>query len=154
VYRLERTQRIPAPISEVFAFFSDPANLGRITPPGLRFRIRGERSSPLAAGSRIEYRIRWIGIPIRWVTRITEWQPPREFEDVQEIGPYRRWRHRHRFAEDAAGVEMQDRIDYEMPFGVLGRLVHALRVRSQLEAIFEYRRTAIGEIFGNDSRTP
>ena len=146
VDRLERTQRLAATRTEVFAFFSDPRNLARLTPPGLRFQIHGE-TPPLEAGARLEYRIRWMLFPIRWVTRITRWDPPRGFEDVQEVGPYRVWRHTHAFTEDAAGVEMRDVVEYALPFGPLGRLAHALLVRRQLEEIFEFRRRAIREIF-------
>jgi hypothetical protein len=141
-------QRIPAPAADVFRFFSDPRNLARLTPPWLRFRIHGETPPELAEGSRLEYRIRWGFVPIRWVTRITLWKPPSEFRDVQESGPYRLWHHVHRFREDAGGVEMRDRVEYALPFGPLGELVHALRVRRQLEEVFDYRRGAIREIFG------
>ena len=145
---LERTQTIPgARLAEVFAFFSDPANLARITPPGLSFRIVGAVPAHLEAGSRIEYRIRWLFWTLRWVTRITRWDPPLEFEDEQEKGPYARWLHTHRFREVPGGVEMGDRVAYRLPFGPLGALVHRLRVRRQLEEIFEYRRAAIDAIF-------
>ena len=144
---LERSQRLAAPLPEVFAFFSDPRNLARITPAGLRFRIVGAPAA-LAEGSRLEYRIRWTFLTLRWVTRITRWNPPFEFQDVQERGPYRTWIHTHRFTEDQDGVTMHDRVEYELPFGPVGRLVQAWRVRRQLEGIFEYRRRAIGEIFG------
>jgi ligand-binding SRPBCC domain-containing protein len=145
---LERTQTIRgARLSEVFAFFSDPANLSRITPPWLSFRIAGPAPSPMAAGSRIEYRIRWMGLSLRWVTRITRWDPPNEFQDVQEKGPYARWVHTHRFRSTEEGVVIEDHVDYALPLGPLGRLVHALRVRRQLEGIFDYRRESIGGIF-------
>jgi ligand-binding SRPBCC domain-containing protein len=144
---LERSQLIPASADEVFAFFSDPGNLARITPPGLRFRIRGERPVRLAAGSRIEYRIAWSLATLRWVTRILAWDPPRAFVDEQERGPYRRWVHSHAFTPQAGGVCMDDRVEYELPFGPLGRLVHALVVRRQLEEIFDYRRRTIEELF-------
>jgi len=147
VHVLERTQRIPAPAAEVFRFFSDPRNLARLTPTGLRFRVR-DAPGELAEGSRLEYRIRWGFLPMRWVTRITIWDPPSEFRDVQESGPYRLWHHVHRFREEPDGVEMRDRVEYALPFGPLGELVHALRVRGQLEAIFDYRSRAIREIFG------
>jgi len=148
VAELERTQLIrDARLPEVFAFFSDPANLARITPPWLSFRIVGPAPSPMAAGSRIEYRIRWMGLSLRWVTRITRWNPPYEFQDVQEKGPYARWIHTHRFRATEGGVLIDDHVDYALPFGPLGRLAHALRVRRQLEGIFDYRRTSIGEIF-------
>lgn len=113
----------------------------------MRFRIHGAPPERLAAGSRIEYRIRWTLVTLRWVTRITRWSPPDAFEDVQESGPYASWTHTHRFVPLAGGVEMHDRVAYALPFGLLGRAVHRLVVRRQLEAIFDYRERAIDEIF-------
>jgi len=152
VYTLDRRQRIEAPLDEVFAFFSDPANLARITPPGLGFRIHGEAPRPLEAGSRIEYRIRWGLLRLGWITRITRWNPPAEFADLQEKGPYAAWVHTHRFRADDAAVVMEDHVEYALPFGPLGRIVHALRVQRELEAIFDYRRTAIAGIFPGSGR--
>ena len=151
---LDQTQEIAAPLTEVFAFFSNPANLARITPPWLRFRIHGAAPAAIEEGARLEYRIRWTVFTIRWVTRITNWRPPQEFEDIQEKGPYAKWVHTHRFAEKNGRVIMEDHVDYALPFGVLGRLVHRLRVRRQLEEIFEYRRRSIAEIFPPSSAAP
>jgi ligand-binding SRPBCC domain-containing protein len=147
LYSLDRSQEIPAPLDEVFAFFSNPGNLSRITPTWLRFRIVGEPPRELSEGSRLEYRIRWTLLTLKWVTRIVRWVPGVEFQDVQERGPYRTWMHTHRFAQRGRVVLMQDHVDYELPFGVLGRLAHGLRVRRQLEAIFDYRRRVIQELF-------
>lgn len=144
---LERLQRIAAPRKEVFAFFGDPANLARLTPPGLRFRIHGDVPSRLEAGSRLEYRIRWLFLRLPWVTRITRWVPESGFEDVQERGPYRSWIHTHTFEDDGADVIMRDRVEYSLPFGAAGRLAHQVVVRRQLAAIFDFRARAIEEIF-------
>jgi ligand-binding SRPBCC domain-containing protein len=153
VEELERKQTIPgARIADVFAFFSDPRNLARITPPWLSFRIVGDVPPRLEAGSRLEYRIRWTFWSLRWVTRITRWDPPHEFEDVQERGPYARWEHTHRFREVEGGVEMEDRVAYRLPFGPLGALVHRLRVRQQLEGIFDFRRREIERLFAGPPR--
>jgi len=149
MHALEVTTFIAAPPERVFSFFSDPANLSRITPPWLRFRIHGETPREMAPGVRIEYRIRWLFFRLSWVTRITRFEPPRVFEDLQEKGPYRKWVHTHTFEPGpAGGVTMRDRVEYALPFGVLGRIMHAIAVRRQLEGIFEYRRRAIEEIFG------
>ena len=148
MHSFDQTQRIEAPLDEVFEFFSNPGNLARITPPWLRFRIHGQAPRPLAQDSRIEYRIRWSVFTLRWVTRITRWQPVAEFQDVQEKGPYRSWIHTHRFRQDGSGVVIEDHVDYALPFGVLGRIVHRARVRRQLEEIFACRARAIEEIFG------
>ena len=148
MHSLEQTQRIAAPPERVFPFFSDPANLARLTPPWLNFRIAGEPLDRIAEGVRIEYRIRWMRLRLRWVTRITRWNPPSGFQDVQEKGPYRTWVHTHAFRAVEGGVAMSDRVDYELPFGPLGRIAHALVVRRQLRRIFDFRRKAIEEIFG------
>ena len=147
MHSLDRTQRIAAPLADVFAFFSNPANLARITPPWLSFRIHGSVPAELSEGARLEYRIRWTAISIRWVTRIEKWRPPNEFVDIQEKGPYAAWIHTHRFTEEDGFAVMHDHIEYALPFGPLGRLVHQLRVRRQLEDIFDFRRRAIDDIF-------
>jgi ligand-binding SRPBCC domain-containing protein len=150
MHSLERTQRIDASLERVFPFFSDPANLARITPPWLSFRIAGDPPLPIVEGCRVEYRIRWMLFRLRWVTRITRWNPPSGFQDAQEKGPYRTWIHTHTFRPAGGGVEMSDRVDYELPFGPLGRIAHALLVRRQLRKIFDFRATAIEEIFGKN----
>jgi ligand-binding SRPBCC domain-containing protein len=150
LYSLEQSQLIPAALPDVFAFFSEAGNLARITPPWLRFRIHGPLPA-IEAGARIEYRIRWLVFTLRWVTRITRFDPPREFQDVQEKGPYRTWIHTHAFAREKNAVRMTDRVEYALPFGLAGRLAHALIVRRQLEGIFEFRRRAVEDIFGRGS---
>ena len=147
MYSFDQTQRVAAALPDVFAFLSNPANLARITPPWLSFRVHGPAPRELSEGSRLEYRIRCSLLTIPWVTRITKWRPPREFVDIQEKGPYAEWIHTHRFTPEDGFVVMEDHVDYALPFGPLGRFVHRLRVRRQLEEIFEYRRRAIDEIF-------
>ena len=153
MHSLDQAQEIDASPEEVFAFFSDPGNLARITPPGLRFRIHGPSPARIGEGSRIEYRIRWLVFPLLWVTRITRWNAPHGFQDVQEKGPYAAWIHTHRFSRRGDRILMEDHVDYALPLGALGRLVHRLVVRGQLQAIFDYRRRAIQEIFARPSRT-
>src|SRR4030042_1370033 len=84
---LERSQLIPAPRDELFLFFEDPGNLARITPKRMGFEITGLEKLPMQRGTKIEYRIRPLGMPQRWVTEILEYRPQREFVDVQTKGP-------------------------------------------------------------------
>ncbi len=131
--------------AEVFAFFSDPANLGRITPPGMRFRMVTSEPVVMRAGTTIDYRIRVFALPMRWRSLIERWDPPREFVDVQLSGPYKSWVHTHRFAEQDGGTVVEDRVEYELPYGPLGVLVQR-SVARQLEQVFAFRRAAIEEI--------
>ncbi|NIP83831.1 MAG: CDP-paratose 2-epimerase, partial [Gemmatimonadetes bacterium] len=127
-YTLHRVQRVPAPLDETFDFFSRPENLARITPPWLGFRMVSD-DVDMREGLRIEYRVRPLGLPWRWVSEITVWDPPRRFVDEQVTGPYARWRHEHRFGITGGGTEVTDTVTYALPFGPIGRLAHALLVR-------------------------
>lgn len=146
-YLLERVQVVPRSLSDVFAFYADPDNLARITPPWLGFRILTPKTA-MRAGLQIEYRIHPLGVPQRWVSEITVWEPPRRFVDEQRRGPYRRWHHLHEFRATAGGTEIRDRVTYELPLGPLGRLAHGLVVRRQLESIFAFRERAVRDLFG------
>jgi ligand-binding SRPBCC domain-containing protein len=171
---LERRQRVDRPLAEVFALYADARNLARITPSWLGFRIVGyappgagqraraggagvgdsgrsgtETEAPtMRTGLRIEYRVRPLGFPQRWVSEITVWEPPRRFVDEQVTGPYRRWRHEHGFVAVEGGTEITDRVEYELPFGPLGRVVERWLVARQLRAIFDHRTRVVQEILG------
>jgi ligand-binding SRPBCC domain-containing protein len=139
----ERTTKIPAPLPRVFAFFSEPDNLARITPPSARFRIVRGPQRRLRQGDVVDYALRVFGLPIRWRSRIDGWRENELFADVQERGPFRSWRHTYAFREIEGGVEMHDIVEYELPFGWLGRAVAGRLVRRELEKIFEYRGEAV-----------
>lgn len=147
-YTLHAEVRLPRPIDDVFPFFADAHNLDRLTPPNLRFEILTPAPIEMGVGALIDYRIRLRAIPMGWRTRITEWDPPHGFADEQLRGPYRWWIHRHRFTPDGDGTIMTDAVDYAVPGGPLAPLIHTLMVRRDVRRIFEYRTTAITEIFG------
>jgi hypothetical protein len=136
---------LPKPREEVFAFFAEPANLALITPPWLGFRLLPPVPA-MAAYAVLDCRIAWLGLPLRWRSLIREYDPPARFVDVQVLGPYDRWEHRHLFLEEGGGTWVEDRVTYRLPMGPLGRLLHALAVRRQLDAIWAYRRRRLGEL--------
>lgn len=144
---LQRTQLVPRPRREVFAFFADAHNLERITPPSLHFRILTPDPIALGAGARIDYRLSLFGVPFGWTTLIEAYEPGERFVDTQVAGPYRRWRHTHLFEDAPGGTLMRDRVEYELPLGPLGDLAHGLLVRRQLDAIFDHRREVIARLF-------
>jgi ligand-binding SRPBCC domain-containing protein len=146
-FALSRRQLVPRPLDEVFGFFSSPVNLARITPPWLGFRMVTPPQE-MRAGLLIDYRIRPLGIPQRWRSAITVWEPPARFVDEQVVGPYRSWHHLHEFHAVEQGTEIRDTVRYSLPLGPLGQLAHALVVRRQLESIFTYRERVIDELFG------
>jgi ligand-binding SRPBCC domain-containing protein len=147
-YILQREVTVARPLAEVFGFFSNAANLEILTPPWLRFRIVTPQPIEMRRGATIAYRLRVRGIPMRWLTEIKIWNPPYEFVDVQLKGPYKLWQHTHRFDERDGGTRIRDIVNYALPFGLLGGLVHRLQVADDLSKIFDYRKECVRRLFG------
>ena len=144
---LEARVWLARPRPEVFAFFADPANLLRITPPGFGLRLRTPVAT-LAAGAVLDFRVRWLGLPLRWRAYVREYDPPYRFVDVQVRGPWARWEHRHLFLEENGGTWVEDRVTYRLPFGPLGRLAHGALVHRELRALWAYRQARLADLLG------
>ncbi len=149
---VEREQFVPRPLHEVFSFFADAANLERITPPKLHFRILSRLPVDMHPGAVIDYQLSLFGVPFRWRTLIESFDVGRQFIDVQLRGPYRSWRHVHDFESVAGGTRMRDRVDYEMPLGPLGEVANVVFVTRQVEDIFDFRRKVIQDVFASGPR--
>ena len=87
VHTLERSQLLPHPPEEAFAFFADAFNLEAITPPLLRFRVVTPAPIEMRPGTLIQYRLRLHGMGVDWLTRIDEWEPGVRFVDTQLPAP-------------------------------------------------------------------
>jgi ligand-binding SRPBCC domain-containing protein len=147
-YTVVFQQQVPRPLDEVFSFFSRAENLEIITPPWLRFRIVAVDPSPIRQGTRIDYKLRLHGIPLRWRSEIVEWDPPHGFVDLQLRGPYKLWRHHHRFEARDGGTRITDIINLSLPFGRLGIWAYEVKVKSEVHKIFAFRAAKIRELFG------
>lgn len=148
VYELRREQWVPRPRREIFAFFANAMNLELLTPNWLRFSVLTPEPIPMRPGTTILYKLHWHGIPLRWTTEITRWEPEHRFEDIQRSGPYRLWHHTHSFEEVNRGTLMTDHVRYSLPLGPFGQIAHTLTVRRNVEAIFDYRHRQIEAMFG------
>lgn len=141
-FRLSRTLWLPQPRDQVFHFFSDATNLERITPPELNFHILTPGPIELKAGAVIDYQLKLFGVPIKWRTLISTWQPGECFVDEQIRGPYKVWIHTHRFSDEKGGTRIDDEVIYRLPFGPFGWIAAPL-VRLQVGRIFDYRQVAV-----------
>ncbi len=140
-YHLYREQQLNCNIEEVWDFFSSPLNLSKITPKDMKFTVLSDLKNTLIyEGMEIDYLVSPVlEIPLKWKTRITQVNYKKSFTDLQAKGPYRYWNHYHEFIKNDKGVLMKDSVDYELPFGLLGKLAHSLFVHKRLKSIFEFR---------------
>jgi ligand-binding SRPBCC domain-containing protein len=145
IHTLETSIFLPRAREEVFAFFADAGNLELLTPPWLNFSILTPQPIPMREGTRIQYRLRLHGVPLRWESEITCWEPPLRFVDEQRRGPYRLWVHEHRFEEEKGGTRVSDRVHYAVPGG---ELINRLFVAPDLNRIFTYRQRKMLELLG------
>ncbi len=136
---------LPRPLSDIFPFFAAAENLEVLTPPFLNFHILTPKPIVMAVGTRIQYQLKIHGIPVRWESEITGWNPPYFFSDDQLRGPYRRWHHEHTFEEKDGGTLVLDKVEYAVPGGAL---INRFFVAPDLRRIFAYRTATLKKRFG------
>lgn len=141
---------LPKAREQIFAFFADPRNLDKLTPAWLRFEIVTPEPMEMRKGTRLDYKLRLHGIPIRWQSEIAGWEPPLRFVDRQTRGPYRLWIHEHNFISKHGGTIVEDRVEYATPGG---GIVQKLLVAPDLRRIFSYRHKVLRNLFAGDLAT-
>lgn len=155
LYQLHSKQRLPISRQEAWNFLSSPSNLKRITPEHMGFHILSGAERPMFPGQIIQYKVSpFPGFSTKWVTEITHVKDGEYFVDEQRFGPYALWHHKHFLNPTDQGVEMEDMIDFKIPFGILGQLAYPLLVKKQLRQIFTYREAKLTELFGKVEGVP
>ena len=149
LYQLKTKQNIPISIDKAWSFFSNPENLKKITPKEMNFTIISGDNRSIYSGQIIQYKVTpMLGISTKWVTEITHVKEKEYFVDEQRFGPYALWHHKHFIKEIEGGIEMEDIVDYKIPFGLLGQFAHWLFVKNKLNQIFKYREQILIKLFG------
>lgn len=149
IYQFHAKQNLPISLDEAWKLLSDPKNLKKITPEYMGFKILSGADRPIFAGQIIQYIVTPVlNIPTKWVTEITHVADKHYFVDEQRFGPYAMWHHAHFIKEIEGGVEMEDIINYKIPLGIIGQMVHPFLVKPKLEEIFEYRRKKLITLYG------
>lgn len=149
IYNLQSKQKLPISANKAWDFLSSPTNLKKITPEYMGFNIISGADRKIYPGQIIQYIVTPLfGIKTKWVTEITHVQENKYFVDEQRFGPYALWHHKHFIKPIEGGIEMEDIVDYKIPFGLIGQLAHPILIKPKLREIFDYRHDKLIEIFG------
>jgi ligand-binding SRPBCC domain-containing protein len=155
IQKLIRKQFLPIDRAAAWNFFSSPANLALITPKRMNFRILSGADDKMHVGQIIRYKVTVLPfIRVQWKTEIRDVVAYHSFTDIQLQGPYKSWVHKHTFTEVEGGIEMEDRLEYALPFGVLGTIVDYLVVKQEVRRIFQYRFDILSSMFKQQTRMP
>ncbi len=146
MYQFKTHFELPSPREDVFSFFAEGHNLELLTPAWLHFEVLTPSPIVMGEGTLIDYRLRIRGIPVRWQSQITVWEPPYRFVDVQRRGPYRTWVHEHRFVVRGEFTCALDQVDYDHAGGAM---VNRLLVAPDLRRIFDFRHRKLKALFGH-----
>ena len=150
IFQHKTSQKLNISKNDAWDFFSNPANLSKITPNWLGFQVTSSLPEKMYAGLIITYLVRpLMNIPQTWVTEITHVNVPNYFVDEQRFGPYKMWHHEHKFKETEAGkILMEDIVTYAVPFGFIGSIINKLIISKKINEIFNYRRKVLETMFG------
>lgn len=147
-YKLTGKLDLPISLDQAWDFFSNPNNLSKIMPTNMGFKVIEGATLPLFEGQVIEYKVTPLPLfKTTWISEITHINKPHYFIDTQLEGPYKLWHHKHFLKATGTGTEITDVVHYQVPFGIIGRILHPFIIKPKLDSIFEYREKQISQIF-------
>lgn len=114
--------------------------------------VAGVTSGLLGPGDRVTWRGRHFGVVFHLSSAITAYDRPERFVDEQVRGPFRAFRHEHRFSPTAGGTLVEDRVTLTAPFGPLGRLAESLVLSRYLARVIAERNKALAQLSAAEFR--
>jgi len=148
LFRFEQSQVLPMSQDDAWAFFSDPKNLAKITPPDMNLVPTSPVPNEMYPGLVVTYKVKIAPLVfVNWVTEMTYVDAPHYFVDEQRFGPYKFWHHLHQFTPCPEGVLAEDVINYGLYGGVFSTVINAALVKRQLEGIFAFRKKTLAHLF-------
>jgi uncharacterized protein len=139
---------MPVSADAVWDWHARPGALERLTPPWDRTRIVDRSARGLEDGARITLSVPIGPLRVRWVSRQRDCVRGRGFVDEQIEGPFAHWVHTHAMLDETAaagraGSILEDRIEYDPPYGAAGRWLAGRALRGRLDTLFRYRHDTL-----------
>jgi hypothetical protein len=137
---LFKRTHLPVAAERAFQWHVEAGALERLTPSWEEARVIAYVGRADQVGSRVTLSVKEGPFRRKWIAVHTACEPGRMFRDEQVSGPFSRWVHTHSFIPDGENASwLEDRVEYKLPLGWLGRIVAGNRIRRKLERLFDYR---------------
>jgi len=142
-----RRSRIEASAAAVYAWHALPGALEKLMPPGESATVL-EKTGGIERGAHVVLQIGRWPFQRRWIAVHGDYQVGRYFSDVQVSGPFAFWKHTHSFEPDGqSACFLEDRVEYALPFGVLGKWFGGWYARGKIAKLFAYRHEVTAREF-------
>ena len=138
--------KIKAPIQLVFDLNRNIDIHTKSTAKSNETAIAGRTSGLINKGETVTWRGKHFGIYLTHKSLIPEMESPNYFIDEMIEGRFKKFKHTHTFAEKNGNTVMTDKIEYEIPFGLAGKLLDFMILKNYLTHFIKERNNFIKEI--------
>ncbi len=148
----KKRSKVQVPANALFAWHGRAGAFERLSPPWENVKIV-ERQGSIRNGDRLIMALKMGPVKRRWVAVHQDYVEGKQFCDVQTKGPFKKWRHTHRFEDegDESSI-LEDWVDFTLPFGWFGKLLGLQFTVNKLNRMFEYRhRVTIDDLASHHS---
>ena len=137
------TSFIAAPVERVFDL-SRSINLHQISTASTNKKaIDGVLNGLINKNETVTWQAKHLFKTRRFTSRITEMQSPVFFIDEMIKGDFKSFYHEHHFKAAENGTIVIDRINFESPYGILGKIANSIFLTSYLEKLLTKRNAVI-----------
>ncbi|WP_462222206.1 SRPBCC family protein [Ferruginibacter sp.] len=141
--KIHLTTFIAAPIERVFNL-SRSITLHKISTAHTNEKaIAGVTSGLINKDETVTWQAKHLFKTRQHTSKITEMQSPDSFTDEMIKGDFKNFKHHHHFKQIDNGTIMIDIVDFESPYGSLGKFFNALYLKKYIEKFLIKRNDII-----------
>lgn len=108
--------------------------------------IAGKTSGLIELGETVTWRAKHLGFYQTHTSKITEMEKPNKFTDVMLKGRFKSFKHQHIFKQEGKNTIMTDILEFESPFGIIGKLFNRFFLKNYMRNFLLERNAMIKKI--------
>ncbi|MBB1192265.1 cell division protein [Flavobacterium sp. SOK18b] len=140
---IQLTTRINAPIELIFDLSRNIDVHQQSTAKSNETAIDGVTSGLINLNETVTWRGKHFGVYLKHKSLISAMEIPTYFVDEMLEGKFKSFKHQHTFIQKKGFVIMEDKIQYETPYGIFGKLFDLLLLKNHLSSFISERNSFI-----------